>query len=132
MDTLLLESRSKLKEISKSKQSNKKQAEVYDSLGAVEELLSSMSSITSFDDDEEQNEKVWERNRRKFPDNKDIDPYDPTTYGYTELGKCLSFVMPKQLCLLQYYLSNHAQTIIIRNHHWSAWSSRSIKNLMRD
>ncbi|KAL3786483.1 hypothetical protein ACHAWO_006099 [Cyclotella atomus] len=86
MDTLLLESRSKLKDISKLKQSNKKQAEVYDSLVAVEELLSSMS-ITSFDNDEEQNEKVWERNRRKFPDNKDIDPYDPTTYPILKIAK---------------------------------------------
>jgi hypothetical protein len=95
MDALLLESRSKLKQISKQQQSNninkkkKKQAEIYDSsLDAVEELLSSMSNIVTFDDDddEEKKDKVWERNKRKFPDNKNIDPYDPTTYGYTELG----------------------------------------------
>lgn len=30
-----------------------------------------------------------ERNKRTFPDNKTIDPYDPTTYGYTELGTVL-------------------------------------------
>lgn len=30
-----------------------------------------------------------ERNKRTFPDNKTIDPYDPTTYGYTELGTIL-------------------------------------------
>jgi len=30
-----------------------------------------------------------ERNKRLFPDNKTIDPYDPTTYGYTELGTIL-------------------------------------------
>lgn len=27
-----------------------------------------------------------ERNKRNFPDTKAIDPYDPTTYGYIELG----------------------------------------------
>lgn len=83
MDAMLLESRSKLKELSKSKQStNKKQAEVDDSLEAVEELLSSIATF----DDEEENKRVWERNKRHFPDNKNIDPYDPTTYGYIELG----------------------------------------------
>lgn len=30
-----------------------------------------------------------ERNKRFFPDNKTIDPYDPTTYGYIELGTIL-------------------------------------------
>jgi 16S rRNA processing protein RimM len=30
-----------------------------------------------------------ERNKRLFPDNKTIDPYDPTTYGYTEIGTIL-------------------------------------------
>lgn len=28
-----------------------------------------------------------ERNKRFFPDTKTIDPYDPTTYGYVELGR---------------------------------------------
>lgn len=83
MEAMLLESRSKLKELSKSKQStNKKQAEVDDSLEIVEDLL---SSIATFDDEEEE-KRVWERNKRQFPDNKSIDPYDPTTYGYIELG----------------------------------------------
>ena len=30
-----------------------------------------------------------DRNKRQFPDTKKIDPYDPTTYGYTELGTIL-------------------------------------------
>ncbi len=30
-----------------------------------------------------------DRNKRFFPDNRTIDPYDPTTYGYTELGTIL-------------------------------------------
>jgi 16S rRNA processing protein RimM len=30
-----------------------------------------------------------ERNKILFPDNKTIDPYDPSTYGYTELGTIL-------------------------------------------
>jgi 16S rRNA processing protein RimM len=30
-----------------------------------------------------------DRNKRIFPDNKSIDPYDPTTYGYVELGTIL-------------------------------------------
>lgn len=30
-----------------------------------------------------------DRNKRTFPDNKSIDPYDPTTYGYVELGTIL-------------------------------------------
>ena len=30
-----------------------------------------------------------DRNKREFPDTKTIDPYDPTTYGYTELGTIL-------------------------------------------
>lgn len=29
------------------------------------------------------------RNKMQFPDTKSIDPYDPTTYGYTELGTVL-------------------------------------------
>ncbi len=29
------------------------------------------------------------RDKREFPDNRTIDPYDPTTYGYTELGTIL-------------------------------------------
>mmetsp|Transcript_11432 Transcript_11432/g.17298 ORF Transcript_11432/g.17298 Transcript_11432/m.17298 type:complete len:431 (+) Transcript_11432:131-1423(+) len=43
--------------------------------------------------DEETIEKLKtekrERNKRMFPDNRSIDPYDPTTYGYTELGTIL-------------------------------------------
>lgn len=30
-----------------------------------------------------------DRDKREFPDNKTIDPYDPTTYGYVELGTIL-------------------------------------------
>lgn len=40
------------------------------------------------DDDDDPNEKR-ERNKRSFPDGSTIDPYDPTTYGYVELGTIL-------------------------------------------
>ena len=84
MDAMLLESRTKLKEISKSKQLSKKADAVVlgESLEAVEELLSSIAP-----EEEEEEKRMWERNKRQFPDNKSIDPYDPTTYGYIELGK---------------------------------------------
>lgn len=36
----------------------------------------------------QQNEKRI-RNQIEFPDTKTIDPYDPTTYGYTELGSII-------------------------------------------
>lgn len=90
MDRMLLESRSKLEELSKEKsKKDKNLAAVEDSLEAVDELLSSMSVNVDLDRevDAANNDKPqWERNQRQFPDNKSIDPYDPTTYGYIELG----------------------------------------------
>jgi len=38
---------------------------------------------------EETTSGTRERNKRLFPDNRTIDPYDPTTYGYTEIGTIL-------------------------------------------
>ena len=55
---------------------------------AIDRLLSSADN----DMDEAQNsieEEKRERNKRAFPDTQTIDPYDPTTYGYIELGKCV-------------------------------------------
>jgi hypothetical protein len=80
MDAMLLESRTKLKEI--SKQSKREAASLDESIEAVDQLLSSIGA--PFEESEEK--KLWERNKRQFPDNKSIDPYDPTTYGYIELG----------------------------------------------
>lgn len=31
--------------------------------------------------------KKYDDKRLTFPDNRDIDPYDPTTYGFVEVGK---------------------------------------------
>lgn len=92
--------------MSKSKQLSKKAdaTALGESLEAVEELLSSIAP-----DEEEEEKRIWERNKRQFPDNKSIDPYDPTTYGYIELGRypemleilvCCHGVSPKsRLCL---------------------------------
>lgn len=87
MDRMLLESRSKLEELSKE-QSKKDKLIVEDSLEAVDELLSSISVDADHDKevDATNDKPQWERNQRQFPDNKSIDPYDPTTYGYIELG----------------------------------------------
>lgn len=94
LDAMLVESRSKLRQISQQSKKNRKIKSVNDSLEAVEELLSSLDDdhldqIQKLDDDEEEG-KTWERNTRSFPDNKEIDPYDPTTYGYIELGEYIS------------------------------------------
>jgi len=37
----------------------------------------------------EMREEKRERNKTEFPDTRTIDPYDPTTYGFTELGTVL-------------------------------------------
>jgi hypothetical protein len=85
LDEMLLESRSKLKELAQSNKFKTKKAELVDgSLEAVEELLASVADNLK---EEEEEKHLWERNQRHFPDNKSIDPYDPTTYGYIELGK---------------------------------------------
>jgi 16S rRNA processing protein RimM len=40
----------------------------------------------SIEEEEELKSEKRERNKREFPDNKQIDPYNPSTYGYVELG----------------------------------------------
>lgn len=40
----------------------------------------------SIEEQEVMKSEKRERNKREFPDNKQIDPYDPSTYGYVELG----------------------------------------------
>jgi ribosomal 30S subunit maturation factor RimM len=74
-EALLAESEQKNKEIEKEKAMRRNQKVNPDLL------------------DDETKEKLKkekrQRNKRTFPDNKTIDPYDPTTYGYTELGTIL-------------------------------------------
>jgi hypothetical protein len=83
MEEMLLESRSKLRQMKDTKEKT-----VQESLEAVEGLLSSIAP-----DDVVEKKRMWERNQRQFPDNKSIDPYDPTTYGYIELGTSSIFPM---------------------------------------
>ena len=56
------------------------------SLEAVDDLLAAAG--IAFDDDQDKmtRDEPRERNKRQFPDTTTIDPYDPTTYGYVELG----------------------------------------------
>lgn len=95
-EAMISESRTKLKELQREQDSNKKSGvsrgrrktdAKITSLEAVDELLSSVA-IDSLDEDEEAEtvEEFRERNKRYFPDTETIDPYDPTTYGYIELG----------------------------------------------
>ena len=74
-EALLVESQEKNKQIEKEKamKRNKK-------FGI--ELLDDATIVKL------KNEKR-QRNKILFPDNRSIDPYDPTTYGYTELGTIL-------------------------------------------
>jgi hypothetical protein len=57
------------------------------SLDAVERLLSDYRDMGDGVGDGEEEEETRERNKRIFPDTTTIDPYDPTTYGYIELGE---------------------------------------------
>lgn len=68
-EALLNESEQKNKELKKeiAKKENKK-------IELDEETLEAMKK------------EKRDRNKLLFPDNKSIDPYDPSTYGYTELG----------------------------------------------
>lgn len=54
----------------------------------IQETIKKKNKKVELTKDEEDNRKseIRERNKREFPDNRTIDPYDPTTYGYTELG----------------------------------------------
>mmetsp|Transcript_25367 Transcript_25367/g.52546 ORF Transcript_25367/g.52546 Transcript_25367/m.52546 type:complete len:434 (+) Transcript_25367:73-1374(+) len=97
LEALLNESRTKLRDLHeetatsqsspKKRQRNKKILSKMTSLEAVDELLASVDA----NDDEVEEEEAVEfekrvRNKRQFPDTTTIDPYDPTTYGYVELG----------------------------------------------
>lgn len=55
------------------------------------EMAKKNNKKIELDEEEVQRLKMEKRERNKilFPDNKAIDPYDPTTYGYTELGTIL-------------------------------------------
>ena len=93
-EAMLTESRDKLKELheeksKKRKNRNKKQQQEITSLEAIDELLASDGDGSITDKESEENmtiEEKRERNKRSFPDTQTIDPYDPTTYGYIELG----------------------------------------------
>jgi 16S rRNA processing protein RimM len=90
-EAMLSESRDKLKELHEEKSTkhkrNKKRQEIT-SLEAIDELLA--SDVRDITDEENEDgitmEEKRERNKRSFPDTQTIDPYDPTTYGYIELG----------------------------------------------
>ena len=88
MDELISESRSKLRELqSKSTRGRKNGGNnKMTSLEAVDDLLAAAG--IAFDDDQDKmtRDEPRERNKRQFPDTTTIDPYDPTTYGYVELG----------------------------------------------
>lgn len=73
-EALLAESEAKNKQLQKEKAMKRNQD--------IRDLL---------DDETKEKLKNEKRQRNKiiFPDNKSIDPYDPTTYGYTELGTIL-------------------------------------------
>lgn len=95
-DAIIKESRTKLmdlhREDSKSRRRRKSVSIEETSLEAIDRLLSS----ADIDVEEIQisiEEEKRERNKRVFPDTQTIDPYDPTTYGYIELGKfvCVIF-----------------------------------------
>ena len=63
-------------------ESNKKNQKIKD------EVAKKKNKKVELDEETLQAMKMEKRDRDKriFPDNSSIDPYDPTTYGYTELG----------------------------------------------
>eukprot|EP00578_Thalassiosira_sp_NH16_P003194 CAMPEP_0181133152 /NCGR_PEP_ID=MMETSP1071-20121207/31378_1 /TAXON_ID=35127 /ORGANISM="Thalassiosira sp., Strain NH16" /LENGTH=377 /DNA_ID=CAMNT_0023219537 /DNA_START=158 /DNA_END=1291 /DNA_ORIENTATION=- len=94
LDAMINESRTKLRELHReedSKTSRRRQGRKRSSSGeltsleAVDHLLSTVDGIIEEVEAESVEEKR-DRNKRSFPDTKAIDPYDPTTYGYIELG----------------------------------------------
>lgn len=94
-DAIIKESRTKLmdlhREDSKSRRRRKSVSIEETSLEAIDRLLSS----ADIDVEEIQisiEEEKRERNKRVFPDTQTIDPYDPTTYGYIELGKYVCII----------------------------------------
>lgn len=87
LDAMIFESRTKLREMysddSKSlKRRRKLSSSEMSSLESVDRLLSDYRDVGVAAEVEE----TRERNKRSFPDTTTIDPYDPTTYGYIELG----------------------------------------------
>lgn len=89
-DAIIKESRTKLMELHsediKSKRRKKAVAIEQTSLEAIDRLLSSVDTDNIAAQSSIEEEKRV-RNKRVFPDTQTIDPYDPTTYGYIELGK---------------------------------------------
>ena len=93
LDAMLVESRTKLSEMyredSKPMKRRRKLSTIeYTSLEAIDRLLDDRDTggMRSSIDELEEMEETRERNKRIFPDVQTIDPYDPTTYGYIELG----------------------------------------------
>lgn len=91
-DAIINESRTKLMELHsediKSKRRKKAAAIEQTSLEAIDRLLASVDTdniVAAAQSSIEEEKRV--RNKRVFPDTQTIDPYDPTTYGYIELGK---------------------------------------------
>lgn len=89
-EAMLTESRDKLKELHEEKSTTYKQSkqrQEITSLEAIDELFTSDDGDMAKENDEATTiEEKRERNKRSFPDTQAIDPYDPTTYGYIELG----------------------------------------------
>lgn len=107
MEAMLNESRTKLRELHRESSSKiarggrrRKQNEEMTSLEAVDQLLSSVDERLDETVDEQAVVEIEkrERNKRYFPDTKAIDPYDPTTYGYIELGESGDHY----LCIIHY------------------------------
>jgi ribosomal 30S subunit maturation factor RimM len=93
LDAMLVESRTKLSEMyredSKPMKRRRKLSTIeYTSLEAIDRLLDDRDTggMKSGIHELEKMEETRERNKRIFPDVQTIDPYDPTTYGYIELG----------------------------------------------
>ena len=76
LEAMIAESDAKNKEIDNLKRSQQKKASV------------NPQRINHYDDDKGDlpNQGHTKESQIKFPNTKDIDPYDPTTYGFTELG----------------------------------------------
>jgi len=109
LDAMIFESRTKLREMysddSKSlKRRRKLSSSELSSLESVDRLLTDYRDVGGAAEVEE----TRERNKRSFPDTTTIDPYDPTTYGYIELGKCQCLCI---ICLFRQSPSIHLITI---------------------
>ncbi|KAL7534223.1 hypothetical protein ACHAWF_004760 [Thalassiosira exigua] len=92
LDTMISESRDKLQELhgegsKSSRRRRKSPLSEMTSLEAVDQLLTPMGETLGEEEGGAAEVEKRERNKRVFPDTKAIDPYDPTTYGYIELGE---------------------------------------------